>query len=129
MALRKCRARSEDRVGIDVAADFARDIAFARRDQRERDESGFQACRPRMRGKRADAACRRYAVARPARMAATLSISSRIEIVCSACQRLNGSLSCAARKARSSADKIGDELDRRREAAVDRQAPGARRCR
>ena len=48
-------------------------------------------------------ACRRCVGASPARNAATLSISSRIEMVCSACQRLNGSLSCAARKARSSA--------------------------
>src|SRR6476620_3452886 len=63
-------ASAKDCVGIDVAADFARNVAFARWDQSER-------------------------------KAATLSISRRIEIVCSACQRLNGSASWAARKARS----------------------------
>ena len=43
---------------------------------------------------------------RPARKAATLSMSRFIEIDCSACQRLNGSLSWAARKARSSALRL-----------------------
>ena len=42
--------------------------------------------------------------ARPARWAATLSISRVVASVCTACQRLNGSVSRAARKRRSSAD-------------------------
>ena len=64
---------------------------------------------------------RRRASLDPSARPATLSISRRIEIVCMACQRLNGSLSCAARKARSSARKVVDELDRRRKSPIDRK--------
>ena len=41
---------------------------------------------------------------------ATLSTSRRVASVCTACQRLNGSESCAARKRRSSPDRLATSL-------------------
>ena len=46
----------------------------------------------------------------PARNAATLSTRSRVASVCSACQRLNGSPSCAARNRKSSAERLATSL-------------------
>src|SRR4029450_8951130 len=47
---------------------------------------------------------------RLAREAAVLSTSSRVASVCSACHRLNGSASCAARNRRSSAERLAESL-------------------
>ncbi len=54
-------AGAEDRVGVDVAADLARDVAVARRDERQRNESGLQCGILQKSGECRSSACRRHA--------------------------------------------------------------------
>ena len=78
---------------------------------------------PRRPGSRASAAMQPVVArgrARPCADAATLSIRSDVASDCTACQRLNGSRSCAARKAQIVGRDRQRQLDRRREAAIER---------
>ena len=58
-------ARREDRVGIDVAADLARDVGFARQRQRQRDEGGLERAVGEDRGERVEQAGSSPRVASP----------------------------------------------------------------
>ena len=109
IAARNAVRRREDRVGIDVAADLAGDVGLARQRQRQRDEGRLERAVGQDRAERRQEA-RILRAAPPARSAATLSTSKRVASVCTACQRLNGSASCAARKRRSSADRLATSL-------------------
>ena len=116
----KRRAGAEDRVGIDVAADLAGDVGFARRRQRLGDEGGLERPVGQDRRERVEQALvdlGLLAGAQPRHVAD----QERLASVCTACQRLNGSLSCAARQPQIVGDEIGGEPDRRREVAVDRE--------
>ena len=115
-----CRRAREDRVGIDIGADLAGDVGFARRRQLSATNAGSSVGSSRI----APSAAIRPSSSRagaPARSAATLPLSKVIASVCTACQRLNGSQSWAARKRRSSAIDRQRKLDRRGEAAVERR--------
>jgi len=58
----------------------------------------------------APAACRRCVALGRRGIAATLSISSRVDTVCSACQRLKASLSFRRQEIEIAAVEIGDSL-------------------
>ena len=100
------RAGAEIGVRIDIAADLARDVGLARHGeaparQRPAPAARRQGSRPALRSGRRPwpAACQRGS-------APTFFTSSLVASVCNACQRLNGSLSWAARRRRSSADRL-----------------------
>ena len=115
------RAGAEDRVGIDVACRFRgrcrpRSAGSALRRRRRAPASRRPGSRP-ARSSRPSSTSGSW----PARSRATLPTSSVPASVCTACQRLNGSLSCAAISAQVVGAEIGGEPDRRREIAVGRE--------
>ena len=109
-----------DRVRIDIAADLARDVALARRDKGQRDKSGLQRRVFKDGGERHHQpliAARQFAGAQsrdivdqqPHRNGLQrLPAVERIAVV----RREEGKIVAV---------EIGDELDRRREAAIDRR--------
>ena len=99
------RAMSASPGSVSASATKAGSSVPSARIARERVERGRDPSRAALAGAQCSRRCRRR---------------SRVASVCSACQRLNGSRSCAARNRRSSARQVGDELDRRRKSAVER---------
>ena len=115
-------ARGEDRVGIDIAADLAGDVGLARQRQRERDEGGLQRTVGEDRAERRHQPVVRRALAPPPRRCRdVVGEERRIASVCTACQRLNGIAVVRGKETQIVGREVGDELDRRREAAVERR--------
>ena len=96
-------ARGEDHVGIDILADLARNIDLGRQ-RAAPGRRGSDRPRPPRRGAAASRKRRRRPGGRPPRAASMRAKIERSARLCAACQRLKGSLSCASRRSRSSAD-------------------------
>jgi hypothetical protein len=86
LADRCCNRPPRGSVGVDVAADLAGDVGFARKRQQKRDEPA----RAPSANTAVNVSSRPWSLQRAApsvRSAATLSTSRRVASVCSACQR------------------------------------------